>query len=224
VSRPSDRVAFVFADNLGVMHRIRSGRPIDAFLAVWLGAAAASYYTADISGQGDSGAPAVLTQAGPGYPPPPGLDSGGAFDRPSGDVVFSGGIVNRMSNKALDVQDRSTRTGAGVQQWAFAGQPNQRWNVVDLGRGEFAIVGVGSGQVLGVAAGDLRNGASVEHSRWIGSGSQRWRLQKNGAFTEVINAASGKCLDVQDKNPRDGANIQQWDCSGADNQSWRFQP
>jgi pectate lyase len=127
-----------------------------------------------------------------------------------------------MSNKALDIQDRSTRAG-GVQQWAYAGQPDQRWNVVDLGRGQFAIVSIGSGQVLGVAGGDLRNGGHVEHSRWIGSGNQRWRLQKKGAFTEVINVASGKCLDVEDKNPRDGANIRQWDCSGADNQSWRFQ-
>jgi hypothetical protein len=74
-----------------------------------------------------------------------------------------------------------------------------------------------------VAGGDLRNGANVEQNRWIDSGNQRWRLQKKGAFTEVINMASGKCLDVQDKNPRDGANIQQRDCNGADNQSWRFQ-
>ena len=187
------------------MSRTCCGRPIGAFLALWLGASA------------------VSAQAGPGYPPPPGLDSGGAFDRPHGDVIFSGGIVNRMSNKALDVQDRSTRGGANVQQWSYAGQPNQRWNVVDLGRGQFAIVSVGSGQVLGVAGGDLRNGASVEQNRWIGSGNQRWRLQKKGAFTEVINLASGKCLDLQDKSSRDGANIEQRDCNGADNQSWRFQ-
>ena len=205
------------------MCRPCSGRPIGAFLALWLGAVAAFSYTADISGQRDPGAPAVATQAGPGYPPPPGLDSGGPFDRPHGEVVFSGGIVNRMSNKALDVQDRSTRRGANVQQWGYMGQANQRWNVVDLGRGQFAIVSVGSGQVLGVAGGDLRNGASVEQSRWIGSGNQRWRLQKKGAFREVINIASGKCLDLQDKSQQDGANIQQWDCSGADHQSWRFQ-
>ena len=187
------------------MSRTCCGRPIGAFLALWLGASA------------------VSAQTGPGYPPPPGLDSGGAFDRPHGDVIFSGGIVNRMSNKALDVQDRSTRGGVNVQQWSYAGQPNQRWNVVDLGHGQFAIVGVGSGQVLGVAGGDLRNGASVEQNRWIGSGNQRWRLKKKGAFTEVINIASGKCLDLQDKSPRDGANIEQRDCNGADNQSWRFQ-
>ena len=187
------------------MSRTCCGRPIGAFLALLLGASA------------------VSAQTGPGYPPPPGLDSGGAFDRPHGDVIFSGGIVNRMSNKALDVQDRSTRGGANVQQWSYAGQPNQRWNVVGLGHGQFAIVGVGSGQVLGVAGGDLRNGASVEQNRWIGSGNQRWRLQKKGAFTEVINIASGKCLDLRDKSPLDGANIEQRDCNGADNQSWRFQ-
>ena len=161
----------------------------------------------------------------PAYPAPPGLEYGGGYggDRPRGDVVFSGGIVNRMSNKGLDVQDRSTRRGAQVQQWGYGGQPNQRWNVIELGSGEFAIVSVGTGKVLEVAGGDLRNGGRVDQNRWIGSPSQRWRLQKKGDFNELINIASGKCLDVKDKSPADGAGIQQWDCSGADNQAWRFQ-
>ncbi len=164
-------------------------------------------------------------RGGPGYPPPPGLESGGDYggDRPRGDVIFSGGIVNRMSNKGLDVQDRSTRSGTQVQQWSYSGQPDQRWNVIELGRGEFAIVSVGTGQVLEVAGGDLRNGGRVDQNRWIGSPSQRWRLQKKGDFNELINVASGKCLEVKDKNPADGAGIQQWGCSGAGNQAWRFQ-
>jgi hypothetical protein len=200
------------------------GRPLGALPAVWLVAVAALCCTARMSAQRGLPAAAVSTQTGPGYPPPPGLDSGVGFDQPHGDVVFSGGIVNRMSNKALDVQDRTTRTGADVQQWSYAGQPNQRWNVIDLGHGQVAIVSVGSGQTLGVAGGDLRNGGAIEQSRWIGGGHQRWRLAKKGAFTEVINLASGKCLDVQDRNPRDGAHIQQSDCNGANNQSWRLQP
>jgi endo-1,4-beta-xylanase len=164
-------------------------------------------------------------RGGPGYPPPPGLESGADYgrDRPRGDVIFSGGIVNRMSHKGLDVQDRSTRVAAHVQQWRYDGQPDQRWNVVDLGGGEFAIVSVGTGKVLEVAGGDLRNGGSVDHNRWIGSPSQRWRLESNGDLNQVINAASGKCLDIKDKSPADGANILQWDCSGGDNQAWRFQ-
>jgi ricin-type beta-trefoil lectin protein len=159
----------------------------------------------------------------PAYPPPPGLEYGGGDARPRGDVIFSGGIVNRMSHKALDVQDRSTRSGATVQQWSYGGQPNQRWNVIELGRGEFAIVSVGTGRVLEVAGGDLRNGGRVEQNRWVGSPSQRWRIDKKGDFNEVMNVASGRCLDVTDKSPADGASIQQRDCSGAANQAWRFQ-
>jgi hypothetical protein len=161
----------------------------------------------------------------PGYPPPPGLEYGGGYggDRPRGDLVFSGGIVNRMSNKALDVQDRSTRGGGHVQQWDYGGQPNQRWSVIELGNREFAIVSVGRGTVLEVAGGDLRNGAAVDQNRWIGSPSQRWRLEKRGDFNAVLNVASGKCLDVRDKNPANGTSIQQWDCSGAANQAWRLQ-
>jgi hypothetical protein len=162
---------------------------------------------------------------GPGYPPPPGLEAGADYgrDRPRGDVIFSGGIVNRMSHKALDVQDRGTRIGAHVQQWRYDGLPDQRWNVVALEGGEVAIVSAGTGKVLEVASGDLRNGSHIDQNRWIGSPSQRWRLKTSGDFNEVINAASGKCIDIQDKNQADGANIQQRDCSGGDSQAWRFQ-
>jgi len=42
------------------MFRICSGRPIGAFLVLWLlGAAAVSFYTTDISGQRDSRASTV---------------------------------------------------------------------------------------------------------------------------------------------------------------------
>jgi Ricin-type beta-trefoil lectin domain-like len=159
----------------------------------------------------------------PPPPPRPGGGYGGGYARPQGNVFFSGGIVNRMSNKGLDVQDRSTRNGANVQQWGYGGEPNQRWELIEVGRGEYGIISVGSGKALEVADGNPRNGANVEQYQWNGAPTQRWRLEKHGDFYEVINIATRKCLDVQDKNPRDGANIQQWDCSGADNQAWRFQ-
>ncbi len=156
-------------------------------------------------------------------PPPPPPRPGGGYARPQGDVFFSGGIVNRMSNKGLDVQDRSSRNGANVQQWGYGGEPNQRWELIEVGRGEYGIISVGSGKALEVVGGSPRNGANVEQYQWNGASTQRWRIEKHGNFYEVINIATRKCLDVQDKNPRDGANIQQWDCSGADNQAWRFE-
>ena len=74
---------------------------------------------------------------GGGYPPPdPGFGrppSGGY--PPSGRVFFSGGIVSRGSNKCLDVEGRSNRDAANVQQWSCSGGSNQKWDVIDLGRG-----------------------------------------------------------------------------------------
>jgi hypothetical protein len=159
----------------------------------------------------------------PPPPPRPGGGYGGGYARPQGNVFFSGGIVNRMSSKGLDVQDRSARNGANVQQWGYGGEPNQRWEMIEVGRGEYGIISVGNGKALEVTGGSPRNGANVEQYQWNGASTQRWRLEKHGNFYEVINVATSKCLDVQDKNPRDGANIQQWDCSGADNQAWRLQ-
>jgi Ricin-type beta-trefoil lectin domain-like len=77
----------------------------------------------------------------PSYRPPPsggwGGGSGGGAYPPSGRVFYSGGIVNRASGKGLDVQDRSTRDAANVQQWDFGGGPNQTWDVIDQGGGRF---------------------------------------------------------------------------------------
>ena len=54
----------------------------------------------------------------PGYNRPP---SGGYA--PDGRVFFSGGIVSRLSGKCLDVEGRSTRNTANVQQWSCSGGP-----------------------------------------------------------------------------------------------------
>jgi hypothetical protein len=48
--------------------------------------------------------------------------------------------MNRHSNKALDVTERSNQDGANIQQWSYSDQPNQNWDVIDIGNGEAAII------------------------------------------------------------------------------------
>ena len=74
-------------------------------------------------------------------------------DRPDGRVWFRGGIINKWSRKGLDVENESTRDQANIQQWGYGGKPNQRWDVIELGRDEFAIVNQGSDKALEVGGG-----------------------------------------------------------------------
>ena len=179
----------------------------------------------------------------PSYRPPPGSGSGtwrkrvssgagvAVVDRwqrrvlpGSGRVFFSGGIINRASGKGLDVENEGRNDGANIQQWDFGGKPNQTWDVIDLGRGEFSIVNQASGKALDVANRSGGDGANVQQYRWHNGDNQRWRLQRGGGgFYQIISVSSGRCLDVNSAQANEnGGNVQQWSCSGQPNQLWRL--
>lgn len=171
----------------------------------------------------------------PGYQPAPGYrsrpDSGAASAAgsgtggysPSGRVFFSGGILNRGSAKGLDVENEGTGDRANVQQWDFGAKPNQSWDVVDLGRGEFSIINQGSNKVLDVASNNAQDGTNVQLFRWHNGDNQRWRLERvGGGYYQIVSVSSGRCLDVEGQRRENGANIQVWSCSGQPNQHWRL--
>jgi Ricin-type beta-trefoil lectin domain len=153
----------------------------------------------------------------PGYNRPP---SGGY--PPDGRVFFSGGIVSRLSGKCLDVEGRSTRNAANIQQWSCSGGSNQLWDVIDLGRGQFSIISHGSNKALTVAS-RSSDGANVEQNRWNGGDNQRWRVERaGGGAYRLVSVSNNACLDVEGAKRDDGANIQLWGCSGGANQTWLF--
>jgi hypothetical protein len=147
----------------------------------------------------------------------------GIGNRPNGRVSYSGPIMNRHSNKALDVTERSNQDGANIQQWSYADQPNQNWDVIDLGNGEAAIISRQSGRALTVQGGRDNNGANIIQQSWRGSPQQRWRLEQIGSdYYRIVSVDNGKCLDVTQEGRQDGANIQLWDYANQANQQWRL--
>ena len=145
---------------------------------------------------------------------------GGAGRRPEGRTMFSGPIINLESGRALDVENRGNGTfdHSNVQLWEYANQPNQNWEMVDLGNNEVAIVSQGSGMVLTVEG--RGNSANVDQSVWNGSSNQRWRLERRGGSSLITSVGSGRCLDVAGHSRDNGANIQVYDCHGEGNQQW----
>jgi hypothetical protein len=165
----------------------------------------------------------------PSYRQSPGNGQGragagpGSGYTPDGRVFFSGGVLSRSSGKGLDVQNEGTGNRANVQMWDFGDKPNQSWDVIDLGRGEFSIVNQGSNKALDVANSNGQEGANVQQLRWHNGANQRWRLERvGGGFYQIVSVASGQCLDVQSKSMENGANVQVWSCSGQPNQQWRL--
>ena len=147
----------------------------------------------------------------------------GMRNRPNGSVTYSGPIMNRHSDKALDVTERSNHDGANIQQWSYADQPNQNWDVIDLGNGEAAIISRQSGRALTVQGGRDSNGANIIQQSWRGSPQQRWRLEQTGGnYYRIVSVDNGKCLDVTQEGKQDGANIQLWDYANQANQQWRL--
>lgn len=147
----------------------------------------------------------------------------GVGNRPNGRVSYSGPIMNRHSNKGLDVTERSNQDGANIQQWSYADQPNQNWEVIDLGNGESAVISRQSGKALTVRGGRDYNGANIIQQSWSGSVQQRWRFEQIGSdYYRIVSVDNGKCLDVTEQGKQDGANIQLWDYADQSNQQWRL--
>lgn len=144
--------------------------------------------------------------------------------RPPGSVRFSGPITNDNSGRSLDVAGQSREDGANVQQWDYARQDNQDWEIINVGRNEFAILNRNSNRVLDVADTNINdNGANVQQYRWSGRDNQRWRLESvSGGLYRIVNVASGRCLDVHEQSRSNGANVHQWRCGNERSQRWRI--
>jgi ricin-type beta-trefoil lectin protein len=143
--------------------------------------------------------------------------------RPSGRVSYSGSIMNRGSNKGLDVAGRSTQEGANIQQWEYGNQPNQNWDVIDLSNGEVAIISGHSGKALTVEGGRDNNGANIIQRSWSNNAQQRWRLEQVGDnYYRIVSVDNGKCLDVAGQGKQNGANVQLWNYVSQTNQQWRL--
>jgi hypothetical protein len=147
----------------------------------------------------------------------------GNANRPNGRVSYSGPIMNRHSDKALDVTERGMQDGANIQQWSYADQPNQNWDLIDLGNNEIAIISKLSGRALTVQGGRDNNGANIIQQRWSDTRQQRWRLEQTGGdYYKIVSVDNGKCLDVTAQGKQDGADIQLWDYANQANQQWRL--
>ena len=140
--------------------------------------------------------------------------------------VVNGGlysVANQGSGKVLDITGGSLQTGAPLQQWGYAGSPNQQFYLRDLGNGYWSMTGRQSGMLVDVLELSTAEGARVVQWPLNGGVNQQWLLKKSlsGGYN-VVARHSGKSLTVADA--ASGARIYQANDKANGYQRWFFNP
>ncbi|MEW1648589.1 RICIN domain-containing protein [Streptomyces sp. NPDC091219] len=127
-------------------------------------------------------------------------------------------VVNKGSNKAVDVSGGSLTAGADIIQWTETGAGNQNWRFVPVGDGSYKLVTRNSALVMDVSGASTTDGASVIQSADTDAANQHWTLTATGnGFYKIKNVNSGKVLDESSG----GTQLVQNTDSGADSQLWK---
>jgi Ricin-type beta-trefoil lectin domain-like/Secretion system C-terminal sorting domain len=112
-------------------------------------------------------------------------------------------IVNKISNKALEVKNNSQANGAQIYQWSVTGLGNQLWKMEKRPDGSYNIVSQSSGKLIDAKACD--EGTIIKQYAADGTNSQNWRLlpQSDGSI-KILNVACNKYLRLAGGNTADG--------------------
>lgn len=133
-------------------------------------------------------------------------------------------IINKLSNKCVEVYVWSLDDGGRLSQWTYSPkQANQRWIITETGDGYYKIINQHSNKAMEVKSASTDLGATIEQSTYKGTDSQLWSIINTGdGFYKIVNKNSKKCLDVCDFSKADGANIIQWDYREINNDNQKF--
>ncbi|GAA0672713.1 hypothetical protein GCM10010193_26570 [Kitasatospora atroaurantiaca] len=127
-------------------------------------------------------------------------------------------LVNKGSNKAVDVSGGSLSAGANVIQWTDSGAGNQNWRFVPVGDGSYKVVSRNSALVMDVSGASTADGASVIQSSDTNAADQHWTLVATGnGYYKIKNVNSGKVLDVSSG----GTQLAQATDTNGDSQVWK---
>ena len=139
-------------------------------------------------------------------------------------------IVNKATNKVLEIKDGSGVDGAQIYQWASTtNRLQQLWKTTKLSDGKYIITSMMSSKVMDVldntAAGFCTEGTIIQQFSLDYTNSQRWGLivQPDGSY-KIVNTTCNKYLRVESASTADGASVGIKNDFGSDAFKWFFQP
>ncbi|WP_205324012.1 RICIN domain-containing protein [Glycomyces sp. YM15] len=147
------------------------------------------------------------------------------FAVPQANAVETGvwyNIVSRSSGHYLDIEGRSTATGAQLLQYTATGATNQQFRFIDAGGGYFRIQARHSNLVLETYEWNTANGATIAQWTDLNGTNQQWQVQESGGYATFVNRHSGKALDVWENSTTAGTRISQYTPTGGSNQQFQL--
>jgi len=141
-----------------------------------------------------------------------------------GDIVW---IVNRATDKRLQIHKGSVADGVLVQQYKSDRSMFQAWIASPTADGYMQFVNTQTGKLMDVPGGATANGIPIQQYHENGGGAnQQWRLiPTDSGFVKIQSRATGKLLDINGSSMADGLTLQQWDDNGGGaNQQWLMIP
>ncbi|NGO41213.1 glycosyl hydrolase family 95 catalytic domain-containing protein [Streptomyces ureilyticus] len=131
-------------------------------------------------------------------------------------------LVNRRSDKALNVSGADTANGAKIVQSTSSSATNQQWRFLPNADGSFRLAARHSGKVLDSPGGSTQ-GAQLVQWQDAGSDNQRWKLvDAGGGHYRLVNVRNRWCAEVADGSTTDNARVIQWPAGTGTNQQWRL--
>jgi len=141
-------------------------------------------------------------------------------------------VVNRYSQKVMEVESGDMADGANIRQNAYnAAYAYQRWDIAPLqatNGGDYSFYSIRaahSGSAADVWQHSLDPGGDVRQWPYVNGRNQHWVLEyaEEGYFF-IRSGWSGKYLEVENGSSAPNANIQQGNGTGATYQQWRLIP
>jgi hypothetical protein len=158
-------------------------------------------------------------------------------------------IVNKLSGKALEVENSSVHQGARIQQVALSGAASQHWFVKlakfirhrnirgTMGRQAqrfwpaflrfpavgYSLIADHSGLCLDIPNGSMDKAVAVQQFPLNGGASHLWGfVPDDTGFNFIVNLKSGLVLDVADDSLKNYAKVWQYPFNGGDSQRWQL--
>jgi hypothetical protein len=130
-------------------------------------------------------------------------DDFGSFDPSTNDYRF----VNRHTGKSLTVSGSpKTTPGAQIQQFLYAGDTSQQWQLNEPAPTYNTITSLASGQLMDIDANSTSEGVNVIQNPADGGSSQDWQLYNTGSdFYGMINSNSSLLAGIQSSSFNDAA-------------------
>jgi hypothetical protein len=158
-------------------------------------------------------------------------------------------IINKLSGKALEVENASIDQSAHTHQVTRSGEPNQQWLIKrakftkhvpssatiyrEVHRGwpsflrfaipSYLVVSAHNGLCLDKLSGSMENNGASMHSPITGQSTHLWAFAPDQqGYHFIVNLDSGQVLDVVDSSLNNFATVKPFQFNCTDSQRWQL--